>query len=569
ILDNIIDSQTAFFQEKKYDLFDPHPEESCCQIRAVNLLLRETYSSKPKVEFNYQVDYLRRMKSIIADKILYFTDQKQHSFFTLNEFLKKHELVLLINLVDQYIFVCYFLTHFKSDYKKVAAIQKINTGVSKELVVHYQKIMTLLSRDVIILVASDISNRKKSETALHIAKKEAESANRAKTEFLENMRHDIRTPLSGIIGFARLIQKEAISARTKDYADNLVLATNALLDFQNEILDAIKVNKNDEPVAQEVFDLKKLVEKVLNLVRPKAIVKKLTLSFFAGADLPEFVRGDPKRLFRILLELLSNSLKFTAEGGIQINLLALKINPEQFTLRCEIVDSGIGIPENKQDKVFIRFHRLTSAADGVYEGSGLGLTIVKKFIKELHGKIKLESVVGKGTTFIFSIPLFIAARKAIGDQRSEISVSMQTPIPDPQSSHILLVEDHAMTATVNELLLQELNCTVDVAFDAKTALVKLKNKKYDLILMDLGLPDCDGFALAKKMKNQRVPIIALTAHREEGVESRCRLSGIADIFQKPLLKSTAIEILNRYLSGDKMEHLIIDLSLGAKRIGKD
>ncbi|MCX7121214.1 MAG: ATP-binding protein [Gammaproteobacteria bacterium] len=553
IVEGIIESQIAYFKEKKQHLFDPHPEESCCEIRAVNLLLHETQAPKPDVDFNFQIRYLHRMKLAVNFKINYFLENEYEDVLTLKEFLRQHELILLMSLIDKYIFVSYFLTKYKTS----------NLNV-RELTDYYKTIIPSLSRRTIVCTARNISERKKTEVVLQLARKQAEAANRAKTEFLENMRHDIRTPLTGIIGFARLIQAEAVSQRTKEYADNLVLATTALLDFQNEILDEMKVSRGVEPVLQESFHLKTLVEKILNLIRPKAIVKKLALSLIVDENLPGFVCGDSKRLFRILLELVTNALKFTAEGQIQIRLSIEKINEHRLILRCDVSDTGIGIPDDKKDAIFTRFHRLSPSSDGVYEGTGLGLTIVKKYIKDLGGRIILESTKNKGATFTCYIPFLMASQELILKSTKETEEKI---IFD--CCHVLLVEDHTMTATVTQLMLFELGCSVDIAFDAKTALLKSKNKKYDVVFMDLGLPDCNGFELAKKMVVQQGTIIALTAHREEDNTLRCKASGIDIILQKPLLKSTAIKILNNYFSGEKMKKPIIDLPLGARRINKD
>ena len=553
VLGGVIESQIAYFKDKKYHLFNPHAMEPCCEIRAVNLLLHETHPQKTPIEFHHQINYLRRMQSTIHTKISYFSTHPYNDVLSLGEFLKQHELILLMSVIDKYIFITYFL-----------AQQKRHNLHACELTNHYQGIISTVSRKTIIRIARNINDRKKSEEVLQIAKKQAEAANRAKTEFLENMRHDIRTPLSGIIGFARLIQKEAVSQRTKEYADNLVLATTALLDFQNEILNEIKVSLGSEPVIQEPFHLKNLVEKVLNLIRPKAIVKKLTLSFLADENLPEFVCGDSKRLFRILLELVTNALKFTAEGRIQIHLQVEKINNDQLILRCDVSDTGIGIPKDKMEDVFMRFHRLSPSSDGVYEGTGLGLTIVKKYVKDMGGKITLKSGTKKGSIFICYIPLLIAT--------SKLSLQLSNDAEEKilfDNCNILLVEDHAMTATVTQLMLLELGCHVDVAFDAKTALKKVGSNAYNLIFMDLGLRDCNGFELSKKMVCHHVPIIALTAHREEDNE-RCRKTAEIDlILQKPLLKSTAIKILNNYISSNQMKKPLIDLKLGSKRINKD
>jgi len=580
ILDGLIQSQSYFFKEKQYHFFNPHDHSDCCDMRAINLLLLETHSLKSDLEFNYFLDYLYNRKMHVNNKIKYFTKQKEPANpFILIDFLKNNELIILVNIIDRYIFVSYFLTTFRKktfgNRKKIAISQiakqlKIKKKEAKVLGMHYQKMISTLSRAVIIKVSADISAQKKSEESLHLAKKQAEAANRAKTEFLENMRHDIRTPLTGIIGFARLIQQDAISERTKNYADNLVLATTALLDFQNEILDEIKISTGAEPVTQDVFHLKKLVEKVLNLVRPKAIVKKITLDFTTEETIPECVRGDSKRLFRVFLELTTNALKFTHVGKINIHLSTTKTITDQFILCCKITDTGIGIQEDKKDAIFTRFHRLSPASEGVYEGTGLGLTIVKKYIKDMSGKIGVDSVVGHGTTFTCHIPLSVAAQPVL--EKMELSNFAEKKLAE--NKRILLVEDHSMTATVTQIMLQEVGCIVDIASDAKSALENFNKQPYDLIFLDLGLPDCNGFELAKKMRHlendrtHQTPLIALTAHREEDNECRCRASGMNAIFQKPLLKLTAITILNEYLSDDSIHKKIIDLKWGAQRIGK-
>lgn len=565
ILEGVIESQISFFQNKNYGDFDPHHNEACCEVRAVNLMLRATHFSKSSFEINYQLEHYRRMKEKVTQQIIFFTQQKKQDVkLTLIDFLREQELIFLISLIDQYIFVSYFLT------KK--NIRENDAAIVKKLTRHYKTILPQLSRVTIICISSDITDRKKLEAALQAAKKQAETLNRAKTEFLENMRHDIRTPLTGIIGFARLIQKEARRPHIKEYADNLVQATSALLDFQNEILDAIKVTTETSPIILQPFNLKNLVEKVLNLVRPKAILKKLELLFHYDHNLPLFYIGDSKRLFRILLELVTNALKFTAEGNIRVALTAFKKNDRQLIVRFDVSDTGIGIPQDQQDDVFVRFHRLSPSSDGIYEGTGLGLTVVKQYVKDLNGKIEIDSIIGKGATFVCLIPFSVADHAVENTSDHKIELVNEVLF---QHKNILLVEDHQMTATVTELMLTELQCFVENASDARTALLKASEKKYDLIFLDLGLPDMTGFELAKKIRhddnaiNYSSIIVALTAHSEEESKLRCFESGIDAVFQKPLLKSKAITILNAFLSDDLMKKPVIDLVLGAKRVGKD
>ena len=564
IINGLIQSQTTFKE---------HKHHSIGEIRAVNLLLDKTHSLKSSLELTYMIDYLRNKQIHLNEKSIFFTDAAHFAKTkSLSDFLESKELIIVINLFDHYIYLSYFFACYKIknqfDYSAIAKKMAITNKDAKIIADYYESILTPTTERIISYVSTDISNTKKSEEALLFAKKQAVKADQAKTEFLENMRHDIRTPLTGIIGFSQLIQAEAINPRVKDYADNLVLATTALLDFQNEILEAIKITASPGVLSEETFHLRQLAEKVMNLVRPKAIIKKLALELKVDPHLPEWVYGDAKRLFRIFLELITNALKFTAVGKIQIYLSADKIEHNHFTLLTEISDTGIGISDDKKEDVFIRLHRLSPSSDGVYEGTGLGLAIVKKYVKEMNGKISLKSDLGKGTTFICSLPLEI--KEMVLSENYSVNQE-ESVIPLYHHVRILLVEDHVMTATVTQLMLQEIQCDVEVASDAKMTLEKFDQQSYDFVLMDLGLPDSNGYALAKKIREQNamIPIVVLTAHHDVENESRCLSSGVNAVFQKPLLKSAAIKLLNRYFSEDKMKAPIIDLKLGANRIHKN
>ena len=542
ILTTLIQSQKAFYQDKSDHLFDPHPNETCCQVRAVIYLLRDTQTSKSPLELKHQVAYFSSLKKRVAEKRNHFSSNPAHKKITLSDFLKEQELVILLSAVDQFIFASYFLTTQRDE---------------KILHEHYQQKINQFAHDAIIHISLDIAHRKKLSASLQLAKKQAEAANRAKTEFLENMRHDIRTPLSGIVGFAQLIQKEASNATVKEYADNLIQATSALLDFQNEILEMIKITTGHDSVVFETVDLEKQIKKIMDLLKPKAIVKNLILSYEYNKNVPRFFSTDAKRLFRILLELITNAIKFTAQGSVQLMVSPEKINDQPMRVRFDVVDTGIGIPPDKQDAIFVRFHRLSPSSNGVYEGTGLGLTVTKKLVKELNGKIQVFNNKSGGTIVSCIIPMMMV--DAI-DASPESIFSQKTTFDHPA---ILLIEDHEMTATVTKLLLTDMGCVVTIANDAKTAL-SLLTTKYDLILLDVGLPDCDGFRLAKKIReieNGVTPIVALTAHKEKDTQVRCDESGINAIYQKPLLQSTAIQLLNRYLlkSSDVMQKTMNEL----------
>jgi PAS domain S-box-containing protein len=266
------------------------------------------------------------------------------------------------------------------------------------------------NHDVIGLIGiyMDITDRKQIEHSLLEAKIKAETANQAKTEFLKNMRHDIRTPLNGIIGFAELIKEEDDLSLVKEYAGDLVKSSNALLEYMNEILEVVRITSGEEPMLKQKFDLFVKLESVVDLLRAKAASKKLFFDFEFDASIPRYLVGDPKRTHRIALELLANAITFTEKGYVKLKLAAEQIHDQQCILRLEVEDTGIGIPEEKQQDIFTQFSRLSPAYRGVHKGLGLGLSIVKEFVDELQGEIYVTKGHNKGTRFTCLLPMQIA-----------------------------------------------------------------------------------------------------------------------------------------------------------------
>lgn len=405
------------------------------------------------------------------------------------------------------------------------------------------------------------------------------SDSQAKTEFLENMRHDMRTPLTGIIGFAQLIQKEAVSEKVRGYADDLVLAATALLDFQNDILDAIRVSGN--PINKQYFPLRSLVGKVIDLIKPKAIIKNLPIQLDYDATLPPLIYSDYKRLYRILLELITNALKFTSVGGIKIKISALSQTDELLNLSIAVSDSGVGIPFEQQANIFMRFKRLYASSDGVYEGTGLGLTMVKQFVEDLDGSIHVDSELGKGATFTCHIPIDCSKTNFLTIDNDGKNITAVNKEPDyfeqveQKDIHILLVEDHPMTAKVTALILSDMGCSVNIAPNAASAMHKINVIAFDLLLIDIGLPDMNGVLLAEairsnqRYRNKKIPIIALTAHLDAQHVNENIYQYFDAIFEKPLLQSAVMDILTQYVLKMKTEYATIDLALGANRISQD
>ncbi|WP_454781910.1 PAS domain-containing protein [Legionella sp. WA2022007384] len=432
-------------------------------------------------------------------------------------------------------------------------------------------------------ISINITDRKKIEAELNIAKEKAEAASLAKTEFLENMRHDLRTPLTGIVGFADLIKYEAQTPRINEYADNLVASSHALLDFMDDVLEAIHVSSGEVPKVRKKFVLQKVAQHIIDLNKAKASAKLLDLSLDFDTNIPQYLIGDPVRIHRILLELIANSLNFTDSGFVTLTAKLAKQENREVVIKFIVEDSGIGIPKDKQQEIFLQFKRLTPSYKGIYKGAGLGLAVIKQFIDELDGEIYVESTVAKGTSFTCVIPLktalledetgidkdFIDSTIPRLEQNTPITNKHPAQLEKPFKHRILLVEDNTIAQTIAKEMLHQCDCQVDVAADGQTALGLWKKNKYDLIFMDIGLPDMDGYQVTRHIrvqeiaKNHHTPIIALTAHIGEENKQRCIESGINAVLSKPLTQKNCCDILNSFIpsieKGTSPEHGLFDL----------
>lgn len=421
-------------------------------------------------------------------------------------------------------------------------------------------------------VYTDITERKQVEEALKLAKEKAEVANLAKTEFLENMRHDIRTPLSGIVGCAQLIQMQANNPKkVAAYAEDLVQSSDALLDFLNKILESIKVASGEIPLLKQKFDLHQILEQAVHLNKPQADIKHLNLHLKYDKTIPAYLLGDPIRIQRIILELLTNALKFTDKGEINLaaRLMRNKTRTGQMVIELSVSDTGMGIPREKQNEIYTRFTRLTPSYQGIYSGTGLGLSVVKQFIDDLGGEIQLDSQPNQGSTFRCFIPLYESlstndegeaeevrsfvrgSHRAVKETVQELE-PQETPVAT--GSYVLVVEDNIIATKVARGVLEELNCQIDIAPDGKTALTLIEKNHYDLIFMDIGLPDGDGCDVTRRIRlkqwqrNPSVPIIGLTAHIDDEKKRHCLANGMNAIYTKPLTLEKGSSILNAFLS---------------------
>ncbi|WP_078061556.1 response regulator [Legionella saoudiensis] len=454
----------------------------------------------------------------------------------------------------------------------------------------------------------DISYLKKIEAELKTAIEKSEIANKAKTEFLENMRHDIRTPLTGIVGFADILKLESDNAQIKEYAENLVASSHALLDLLDEVLEAIRVSSGEIPKLKKKFDLKKSLEQIINLNRAKAAQKKLELTLNFDPSIPEHLIGDKIRIHRVVLELIANALNFTNNGFVRLNAELAKRNNRELIIKLIVEDSGIGVPLERQQEIYVQFTRLTPSYQGIYKGAGLGLSVVKQFIDELGGEIYLESEPRKGSKFTCIIPL---QEPLLNDdlgldeefeplKKPSYTEELKRPYSDLNTNkfRVLVVEDNPIAQTVAKSILGKLNCHTDIAESGRRAVALWKSRSYDLIFMDIGLPDLDGYEVTHQIRvhelprKTHTPIIALTAHVGDENKKRCIEAGMNAVLTKPLTLKNCSDILDAFIPGhqkkedesqttqyltdlpDSMEHLfnltefpLLDIEEGIKTTG--
>lgn len=409
-------------------------------------------------------------------------------------------------------------------------------------------------------IYSDITERKNMELDLREAKDQAEMADRAKTEFIANMSHDIKTPLTGVIGIAQILEKKIYSEEVRNYASMIQASGEQLLVLLNNVLDVISVDHvNEDDIYRETFDLRLRIGKLQELMLPACELKNIGLHIDIDPDVPNYVVSDSIKIERILLNLLSNAIKFTKKGEIALQIKLLEKRKEQAQLEFSVSDTGIGIAKAQINRVFDRFFRVHPAHEGVYQGKGIGLYIVKKFIELLGGSVQVASKINKGTTFRFNLTMQIGRPGDVNstthsvlplESLSNFVSKKSIPIPpiaykDNSTSsdyyQVLLVEDDPIAATSEKNLLQEYKCEVYIASDAESALELMKTNRFDFIVSDIGLPGMDGMEFAtvvrfreKISKRRLVPIFGITAHAERSHKDNCLSSGMSMVFSKPL-----------------------------------
>ncbi len=404
----------------------------------------------------------------------------------------------------------------------------------------------------IVGAIQDITDLKGLQDCMSQAKEAAEQASRAKSEFLANMSHELRTPMNGVLGMAQLLEMTALTAEQQECVTAIMQSGIGLVKIISDILDLSKIEARRMQLERRIFSLRETISQTINLLRPQAQAKGLSLFARIAPDLPDLYLGDEGRLHQILLNLLGNAIKFTSRGSISITVLAGAVDATSCTLRFSIKDTGIGIPSVSLHKLFIPFSQVDGSTTRRFGGTGLGLAISKQLIELMGGEISVESTEGVGSTFFFRLPLEKAQEQMIQEKPMD---SAAPASHCPEDCRLLLVEDDSVNQRVMDAMLRKMGYLTKLASNGEQAVHLLKAETFDLVLMDCSMPVLDGYLAtemirnpANGMKNPGIPIVAMTARAMQGDREKCLKAGMNDYLSKPVRFEELNSVLNRWLA---------------------
>jgi len=401
-------------------------------------------------------------------------------------------------------------------------------------------------------IVRNINSRKQLEKELQEAKAQAEAASQAKSQFLANMSHEIRTQMNAILGFGELLADEDMAAEQKENVNLIRESSQNLLALINDILDFSKIEAGQ--LETEIVDcpLADLLDSVGSLMEPTATKKGLEFKVVEAGSLPAQIRSDPNRLQQCLINLAGNSIKFTGKGHVYINV-SMEYRDDHSYIRFDVEDTGIGIAKDKQETIFESFTQADGDTTRKYGGTGLGLAITKQLAELLGGELTLSSEVGKGSVFSLAIPAGVdVTKQPLLNRHNNVSQTApdRAEAKQPEfSGNVLVAEDESTNQVLIKLLLERLGLQVTIAEDGSQALQKVLAGQFDLIFMDMMMPNMNGYEATRAIRKEglTIPIAALTANAMKGDDEKCINAGCDEYLTKPLKQKELLRVIGKYL----------------------
>jgi PAS domain S-box-containing protein len=410
--------------------------------------------------------------------------------------------------------------------------------------------ISLIDENVIFVVLTDLSKRKRFEQELIVAKEKAEQASRAKAQFLSTMSHEIRTPMNAVIGVTHLLSQDNPREDQISNLNILKLSADNLMALINDILDFSKIEAGKAELEKIDFNFRNLIKNIAASFKLKSKEKGLDFTIEIDPRFPKYMLGDPTRISQIISNLADNAIKFTDRGYIKIRANYLYSKGENIRLQFEIIDTGIGIPKDKVHQIFDSFSQADSNTTRLYGGTGLGLSITCKLAEMMNGKVTVESEMNSGTTFFVEIDLAVSTK---ANTKVNFTSDYHTEDSSIKGLHVLIAEDNPVNEMIIKQFLTKWNVTYEVAKNGSIALEKVKGAKFDMILMDLQMPEMDGYHAAKNIRElgaehfHNIPIIAITASAFNEIRTKVMEAGMNDFVTKPINPEELYVKLKKYV----------------------
>ncbi|HMO62779.1 MAG TPA: ATP-binding protein [Ferruginibacter sp.] len=412
-------------------------------------------------------------------------------------------------------------------------------------------ILAIVAALAAIFTFGYVSNRVRTQglliNQLNQSEKKAREAVAIKENFMANMSHEIRTPLNAILGFTNLLQHKLLDEETRQYIQAIHSSGHNLLSIVNDVLDFSKIEAGMMRLDKAPFNISELVKATATMFKAKAAEKGLQLSLTCSDTIPEMLEGDATRLTQILSNLLGNAIKFTHKGAVHIAVNGSKKTGNSIDINFRVTDTGIGIDPERLPVIFERFRQADDNASRKYGGTGLGLSIVKELISLQKGSITAESAPGKGSTFSFTIPYKIASAAS-----KKTTATTSTTLLTASHTHpvkILVAEDNPLNQKLLQHLFAKWQCEASIVHNGSQAVEALLKNTYHLLLLDIQMPEMDGYKAAQLIRQELklpIPIIAMTAHALAGEREKCLAHGMNDYISKPFNETALYQLIKQY-----------------------